>query len=89
MLLPSIHTNLENVMERPFGALQFSQASVAPLGFLDTSSTASLREWMYQQVIATGLGAHMALPLLRQEWTAEMGAAEARVTAMADTMTPR
>ena len=28
--------------------------------------------------IATGLGAHMALPLLRQEWTAEMGEAEAR-----------
>jgi hypothetical protein len=45
VLLPSIHTNLGNVMERPFGAIQFSRASVDPLDFLDTSSTVALREW--------------------------------------------
>ena len=41
--------------------------------------TSDLYGTMYEDTfIATGLGAHMALPLLRQEWTAEMGEAEAR-----------
>ena len=51
-------------------------------GFRDGAAylgTSDLYGTMYEDTfIATGLGAHMALPLLRQEWTAEMGEAEAR-----------
>ena len=56
--------------------------SVIIAGFRDGAAylgTSDLYGTMYEDTfIATGLGAHMALPLLRQEWTAEMGEAEAR-----------
>ena len=56
--------------------------SVIITGFRDGKAylgSSDLYGTMYEDTfIATGLGAHMALPLLRQEWTAEMGEAEAR-----------
>ena len=56
VLLRTVHANLGNVMEQPFGVIRFSQASVDPLDFLDTGSTEALRTWMYQQTVAVGLG---------------------------------
>ena len=60
----------------------FRARSVIIAGFRDGAAylgTSDLYGTMYEDTfIATGLGAHMALPLLRQEWTAEMGEAEAR-----------
>jgi hypothetical protein len=56
VLLRTMSSNLEHVMVKPFESVRFSQSSMQ-FGFLgDLSSAELLRQWVYSQILALGVG---------------------------------
>ena len=53
---PNIHARIQTFMSFPQETISFS-LPMSSLGFLDLGSDAAVQEWLYNQVVATGVGA--------------------------------